>query len=161
MHPHQALLESFYKSFSQRDAEGMVACYHPDVAFSDPVFPDLRGGRARAMWRMLCARAKDFELTFRDVSADDRGGQVHWEATYLFSATGRRVHNIIDASFRVEDGKIIEHRDRFDLWRWSRMALGPKGVLLGWLPPVQAAIRAQAAKGLDEFIASKGADATR
>lgn len=24
-----------------------------------------------------------------------------------------------------------EHRDRFDLWRWSRQALGPVGVVLG------------------------------
>jgi hypothetical protein len=33
------------------------------------------------------------------------------------------------------------------------MALGAKGALLGWLPPVRAKIRAQADKGLRVFLA--------
>jgi hypothetical protein len=35
------------------------------------------------------------------VSADANGGRAHWEAHYLFSATGRQVHNIIDGTFRL------------------------------------------------------------
>ena len=35
--------------------------------------------------------------------------------------------------------------------RWARQALGGKGLLLGWAPPVQAAIRRQAARGLAQF----------
>jgi hypothetical protein len=30
-----------------------------------------------------------------------------------------------------KEGLIIEHRDHFELWRWSRQALGLKGLLLG------------------------------
>jgi len=41
--------------------------------------------------------------------------------------------------------------DHFDLWRWLRQALGAKGVLLGWAPPVQSAVRAQAAKALADW----------
>ena len=59
MHPHEALVREFYARFAARDAEGMAACYHPDVAFSDPVFPMLRGEEAGDMWRMLLARAAD------------------------------------------------------------------------------------------------------
>jgi len=160
-HPHEALIERFYSSFQRRDAEGMIACYHPDITFSDPVFTDLRGGEARAMWRMLCERGKDLELDFRDVRADDAEGQAHWEAHYSFSATQRRVHNIIDARFHFKDGKIIRHQDTFDLWRWSRMAIGPAALLFGWLPPMQNAIRKKARAGLDAFIASRGEQATR
>jgi ketosteroid isomerase-like protein len=160
-HPHAALIETFYKSFQRRDAEGMVACYHADVTFSDPVFPDLRGGRARAMWRMLASRAKDLELTFRDIDANDTEGRAHWEAWYTFSGTGRRVHNVIDARFAFRDGKIARHDDSFDLHRWSRFALGPSGLLFGWLPPMQNTIRKKAAKGLDEYIAARGDEATR
>lgn len=151
MHPNAKLIETFYTAFQQRDAEGMVACYHPEVRFSDPVFQALEGARACAMWRMLCARAKDFQLDYCDVKADDRAGSAHWEARYLFSATGRKVHNIIDARFEFRDGKIVRHDDTFDLWRWAGMALGAKGKLLGWLPPVQKAIRRQAMGGLGEF----------
>jgi hypothetical protein len=35
------------------------------------------------------------------------------------------------------------------------MALGPKGALLGWSPPVRAAIRAQAAKSLAAFAGAQ------
>jgi len=148
---HAALIETFYKAFQKRDASAMVACYHPDIWFSDPVFHDLRGPRAGAMWRMLCERATTLTLEFSDVRADDKTGSAHWEARYDFTATGRKVHNVIDARFEFADGKIIRHADTFDLWRWAGMALGPKGKLLGWLPPIKQAIHKNAMKGLEAF----------
>ena len=157
MHPNALLIETFYTAFQKRDAEGMVACYHPDVRFSDPVFHELQGARAGAMWRMLCARAKDLEVEFRDVRADDRTGSAHWEARYLYSATGRNVHNVIDAKFEFRDDKIVRHADTFDLWRWAGMALGAKGKLLGWLPPVQQAIHKKALGGLEQFERAQAA----
>jgi len=152
---HEALIETFYEAFTRRDAETMASCYHDDVVFSDPVFPDLKGWRAGAMWRMLCERGKDLELTYSGISASGDTGRAHWEADYTFSATGRKVHNVIDASFRFADGKIIEHTDVFDLWAWTRQALGAPGVLLGWTPIIQGKVRGQAAKGLDQYIASR------
>ena len=146
------VITRFYTAFQRKDVEGMVACYAPDVRFTDPVFPDLVGDRARAMWRMLVGRGKDLRLAFRDIRADDRTGAAHWEAWYTFSATGRTVHNMIDASFTVRDGLIATHTDRFDLYRWSRQALGMKGTLLGWTPFVQGAIRRQADAALTRYL---------
>lgn len=150
-HPNAELITRFYQAFQHLDAEAMAACYAEDVRFSDPVFPDLRGREAGDMWRMLAARAQDFSLTFDGVQADDQQGSAHWVATYLFSQTGNTVVNRIQANFRFADGKIVEHRDHFDLWRWARQALGAKGLLLGWAPLVQNAIRQQAARGLAVF----------
>ena len=82
-------------------------------------------------------------------------GRARWVATYLFSATGRTVENHIEAYFRFADGKIIEHHDHFDLWRWMRQALGAKGLLLGWLAPVQAAVGKQAMAGLRAWQAGR------
>lgn len=155
MHPHAAVIDTFYKAFQRRDAEGMVACYHRDVVFADPVFRDLRGERAKGMWRMLCARATSLEVTFRDVVADDARGSAHWEAIYDFTATGRRVHNVIDASFRFRDGLIVEHTDVFDLRRWAGMALGLPGILFGWLPPMQNAIRRKAMAQLERYLSGR------
>lgn len=108
------------------------------------------------MWRMLTERGKDLEVSFRDVTADGDGTtRAHWEATYTFSGTGRRVHNVIDAVFEIRDGKVVRHVDTFDLWRWMRMALGPKGVVLGWLPPVQAALRKKARQGLELYMKAR------
>lgn len=133
----------------------MIACYHPKVHFSDPVFTDLHGNRAKAMWHMLCERGKDLQVSFRDVQADERNGRAHWEATYTFS-TGRKVHNVIDAAFEFRDGLIIRHQDTFDLWRWTRMALGPMGLFLGWTPLVQNRVRRTVLAGLEKFVAKNG-----
>jgi ketosteroid isomerase-like protein len=152
MHPNAQLIDGFYAAFARRDAGAMAACYAPDATFHDPVF-DLAGSEVGAMWAMLCARGKDLALEWRDVRADDRAGSAHWEPRYTFSATGRPVHNVIDAGFTFRDGRIATHVDRFDLWRWSRMALGMKGALLGWTPFLRDAIRSQARRGLDAWIA--------
>ena len=121
--PNAEIIERFYSCFQKLDGDGMAQCYHEDVVFSDPVFPELRGAKAGAMWKMLCSQAKEFELTFSDVQADATNGRAHWEAKYVFSTTGRNVHNKINASFRFQDGKIIHHNDSFHFWTWSFMAL--------------------------------------
>jgi ketosteroid isomerase-like protein len=154
---NNALLQRFYEAFARRDAEAMAACYTDDVVFSDPVFHELRGEAARDMWRMLTQRAQEFSLTFAGLDTNERDGSAQCVARYLFSQTGRSVVNRIEARFVFRDGLIAEHRDSFDLWRWSRQALGFKGALLGWTPVLQNAIRAQARKGLDTYRAKLGA----
>jgi len=154
MHLNQELIENFYTSFQKLDAEAMICCYHPDVRFSDPVFPNLSASQVSDMWKMLCSQAKNFEVTFTDVQVDDRTGKAHWEAKYDFSATGRRVHNKIDAEFEFQDGKIIKHTDRFDFWKWSSQALGPVGVFLGWTPLLRRKVQQQAGERLAKFINS-------
>ena len=135
----------------------MVACYHPEIAFSDPVFPDLQGDRARVMWQMLCERGKDLRIEFTQVDADDRQGQAHWEAWYTFSATGRQVHNRIDARFDFRDGRIFRHADSFSFWRWASQALGPVGIALGWTPLVKDKVRRQAAANLKRYMEKRKA----
>lgn len=152
MHDNQALLERHYAAFGDRDHQTMAETYAADARFSDPVFPELVGDRIAAMWRMLCLRATDLVIEASDVHADDDQGRAHWEARYTFGATGRRVHNRIDATFRFRGGRVVEHVDRFDLWAWSRQALGVSGVLLGWSPIVRNEVRGQAARQLDRFI---------
>lgn len=154
-HPNEALLRRFYEAFARRDAAAMGACYADDVRFSDPVFPELRGERARAMWSMLCERGKDLVIEASGFEADEREGRAHWEARYTFGATGRAVHNVIDATFRFERGLVVAHDDRFDFHRWARQALGPTGLLLGWTPLLRNQVRKQAAAGLDAFVARR------
>jgi ketosteroid isomerase-like protein len=153
MNANEQVIQRFYSAFQKRDAAGMVACYAPAVRFSDPVFTDLQGARAGAMWTMLCERGKDLRIEFRDVRADDRNGSAHWDAWYTFTGTGRAVHNSIDASFEFENGRIVQHVDRFDLHRWAGQALGLPGQLLGWTPMLQNRIRAMGAQNLDRYLA--------
>ncbi len=155
MHANAELLTRLYSAFKKLDYVTMRACYQPDATFSDAVFTDLRGPQVTGMWEMLCKAAKDFDLTFRDVSADDTHGSAHWEPTYTFSRTGRRVHNVIDAKFTFRDGLIQTHRDDFSLRLWMGMALGTKGKFLGWIPQARDKVRATARAGLDKFLTEK------
>ena len=151
MHPNEELIAGFYKAFAAKDHDTMARAYADDAHFSDPVFPDLDADRVRAMWRMFCTGGNEIDVTHGDVTADDSKGSAAWEAIYEFPKTGRRVHNKIRATFELADGKIVRHTDEFDLYRWTRMALGPMGVALGWSPIVQNQVRSQAMGQLERF----------
>ena len=155
-------IENLYAAFARLDADGMAQCYAEDAVFEDEVFK-LNGKReVMGMWRMLVSAVQakgrdDWKLAWRDVQASGATGQAHWDADYRFSATGRMVHNSIDARFLFdEQGRIRQHRDSFDFWRWSRQALGPPGLLLGWTPMLRGKVRARADRNLRDFLAKSG-----
>lgn len=157
---NSALIERFYAAFQALDGDTMQACYTSDAHFEDPVFT-LDGRQVGGMWRMLCetirTKGRDaWKLETSGISADASSGRAHWEPHYRFSATGRLVHNIVDAEFTFRDGLIATHHDTFAFWRWSRQALGPTGLLLGWTPLVRNKVRAQAAANLAAYMNKKG-----
>ncbi len=161
MYPNKITLENFYTAFARLDSQAMAACYAPDTVFDDEAF-SLRGHeQVTGMWHMLCdatkARGMDaWRLSFGGIESDERTGKAHWEAWYRFGATGRLVHNRIDAQFEFnEQGLICRHRDRFDFWAWSRQALGLPGLLLGWTPWLRGKVKAQAAANLQKYLAQR------
>lgn len=151
-----ALIRRFYEAFARHDGDAMVACYHPQVEFYDPVFGLLKGREAGAMWQMLLAAGgEQLKVKASNISAHQGKGQADWQAWYTFSATGLPVHNLIHAEFEFKDGLIYRHRDHFDFYRWSSMALGPMGSLLGATPLVQGTIQKRARESLDAYLANQ------
>ena len=148
---NQETIERLYAAFAARNGAAMTACYAPGAHFRDPAFGDLEGDDIGAMWRMLTGRARDLEITLREHEADENAGSAHWIARYTFS-TGRPVVNDIQASFRFDEaGRIVDHVDDFDFRRWAKQALGAKGTLVAFLPPLRAKARAQALGQLEDF----------
>jgi ketosteroid isomerase-like protein len=145
------LIERLYTAMDRKDGDAMAACYAPDARFSDPAFGELRGSEPGDMWRMLTSRANDLSVELAEHDADDQTGTAHWIARYTFVRTGRPVVNDVRARFRFKNGLIAEHDDRFSFWAWSRQALGLPGVLLGWTPLLQGAVRRTARGDLDKF----------
>lgn len=143
-----SVLGRFYQAFSQRDPGTMGACYHAGARFSDPVFPRLDAAQVKAMWGMLLSAATDLQVDFRVLQEDAAGGKVRWNARYSYGPKGRRVYNVVTSTFQIKDGLIVGQQDCFDLWRWTRQALGLRGVLLGWSPLMHGQVRALAAKRL-------------
>ena len=149
----KSIIENFYRAFDNLDAESMIDCYHKDIKFEDPAFGVLKGEKAKNMWRMLCnsQKGKDFKVKASNIVYNNMKGTADWEAYYTFSKTGRKVHNVISAEFEFKDGKIINHFDQFDLYKWSKQALGFKGLLLGWTTFFKKKLNAQTNKLLSEF----------
>ena len=150
---NEEIIQRFYTAFQKLDYKTMQDCYSQDIIFNDAVFGVLQGDEARAMWEMLCKQATKFSLTFSDIRLlDEEYATCNWTATYTFSKTGRPVVNNVKAHMRIQDNKIAEHTDQFNLYKWCRQALGLPGVLLGWSSLLQNKIRKQARTNLREFM---------
>ncbi len=155
MHSNEQTIHRFYTAFQQLDYATMQSCYHNEAVFSDPVFGLLDIHETRAMWEMLCKRAKNFSLTYGNIQLlDDEYTTADWVATYDFGAAGRRVTNRIKAHMRFQDGLIIEHSDAFSIYEWSKQALGLPGWLLGWSGFMHKRVRLKAKVGLMQFMQS-------
>lgn len=152
----EQLIARFYEAFAERDAEAMAACYHRDVVFTDPAFGTLRGQTASDMWRMLCRAGKDLKVSATNIEAAHGHGQAHWEADYTF-ATGRKVHNVVDATFDFAEGLIIRHTDAFNFDAWAAQAFGLPGKVVGYVPVVpELSMQRLARLQLKRFQSSHG-----
>ena len=150
---NEELIHRFYQAFQKLDYKTMQGCYRIDAVFSDPVFGLLQSGEPQAMWEMLCTRATGFYLTYGNIKMiDNEYASCEWKATYLFSASKRPVVNNITAHIRIVDGKITEHTDQFNLYRWAKQAFGVTGYLLGWTSWMQNKIRHNARTSLHNFM---------
>lgn len=147
------IIQDFYTAFQQKDSAAMQACYAPDARFADPVFRDLNYKETCAMWAMLVSAGKDLELSFSDVNVQENQASANWQATYTFSATGRKIINNIQANFELRDGKIYRHQDQFNFYRWAQQAFGATGYLIGWTPFFQKKVQASARRSLEKYMA--------
>jgi limonene-1,2-epoxide hydrolase len=153
MEETQNIIEKFYEAFCELDAERMVEYYHDEVTFEDPAFGVLKGEDAKNMWRMLCEsqQGKNFEVMTSAIEASEKTGKATWEAYYTFGKQQRKVHNIIMAHFEFKEGKIINHIDRFNLYKWSKQAMGTTGFLVGWTAFFRRKLQKKTRLRLSEF----------
>jgi ketosteroid isomerase-like protein len=156
MTANENTIHKFYTAFANADAEQMCECYHPNVQFSDPAFGILKGKEVCQMWKMLIERSKgNIKIDFSQVKANEHLGSAFWIAKYNFSKTNREVVNTIASKFHFQEGLIIKHTDDFDIWKWSKQALGFKGFLLGWTGYMQKKIQEQARRSLKRYCEGK------
>lgn len=144
---------NFYDAFARRDFRAMGASYSDSSGpvFSDPIFPGLEAREARAMWHMILESAHDLQLTYQIEEMTESSARVAWRAIYTFSSTGNKVVNEVVSTLQIENGKIVQQKDEFDLCNWAGQALGSfKSYLVCWFP--DRTIRSQAATNLKSFI---------
>ena len=150
MHPNIELISRLYRSLAAHDHKTMAECYHQDATFEDIAFKLEGREKIHGMWRFVTRPEPKLTVTFSDVTADDYNGRAKLIDDYVFTETGRPVHNVITSIFRFRGGLIASHRDECDPIAWANMAMtGPKAWLAGHVRPIRA--RA-AAKKLDQFL---------
>lgn len=152
MNTNEQLILKFYTAFAKADSKTMCECYRSNIKFQDPAFGSLKGNYVCQMWKMLLEKSNgNLNIDFYDIKADEYSGTAKWTATYNFSKTNRKVVNSIESEFQFRNGLIIRHIDNFDIWKWSRQALGIKGLLFGWTGFMQKQIRKQARASLKNY----------
>lgn len=152
MTANEIIIHKFYTAFANANIAQMCEYYHPDVQFRDPVFGLLKGEQVFQMWRMLIEKSNgNLKIDCTEISANEFLGTAKWIATYRFRKTNRNVVNTIAAKFLFKDGLIIKHTDDFDIWKWSKQALGIQGFLMGWTGFMQRKITDQARMSLNKY----------
>ncbi len=154
MNSDEAIIHQFYRAFQQKDFKTMQSCYTENAVFNDAAFKNLNAAEVRAMWEMLIKSGRDLVITYQIGHFSGNIGTADWVATYTFSQTGRKVVNRVHATFVLENGKIVDHRDQFDFWKWARQALGLPGLLLGWSGFLRKKVQQKARQRLDLFMRS-------
>ena len=105
------------------------------------------------MWEMLLSKkSSTTKISFSGIETSENKGNVNWVANYVYGKEKRKVTNKVSANFKFKDGKIIEHIDTFNVWLWSKQALGTIGFLLGWTPFMKHKIQKTTKKQLEDFI---------
>lgn len=156
MRSNSELVHHFYDSFATGDIESMVACYDDSATFEDPAFGKLNGEDVRNMWRMLHESSKgQIKVSFHSIQENNEKVSAKWKAEYIFSQTGRPVINEIDANFIISNGKIVQHIDTFNLWKWSRQALGFTGLIIGYTTFFRKALQKKTRHLLRKFDQKK------
>lgn len=147
------IVNNFYAAFEQKDSVTMNSFLAENVKFEDPAFGKLEGEDVKYMWQFLTENAKDFSVTF---SVDEEKGnkvKANWIAQYTFSATGNKVINHVNSNFELKNGKIIKHKDDFDLKKWVKQSLGSAAGIFGASFMMKNAIQKQSRNYLMKYKA--------
>ena len=128
---------TYFEAFKAKNPEQMSVLYRPGVKaiFTDPVFQNLNSDEVAAMWNMLLRGAKDLNVNYKILSADETSAEVEWVAYYTYSPTKRKVKNSVRTKFVFEKEQIASQTDSFDLCAWTDQALPPiASQLFCWFP---------------------------
>ena len=153
MTANEQIIHHFFSAFQKKEVKTMQDSYAENAIFNDAVFGTLDATQVKAMWQMLLARSGDINITFNNIKEFGEGKVLaNWEASYVFSSTGNKVVNKVKAEFTIAAGKITQHNDRFDFYKWAKQAFGGGGFLLGWTNFFQQRVRLTAKQKLEKYM---------
>ena len=124
--PPRHVAERYLRALAKRDEATMRTLYKKDARFDDNVFHHTSSGRILDMWRKVPADA-NLTHTIVDVEGAHVQARLEWDYTFL----GQKVHNTVQSSLTIVDGKIAQQAESFDFGAWAHQVLPrvPAGLL--------------------------------
>jgi hypothetical protein len=149
-----SVVERFFSAYANADPVAMSACLHPQISYSDPLFPDLRGVRVGLRWHWQLRHATEFKLQKQIMFMDERKAQLKLDVAYLWH--GRAVHHEVLSTLTIWDDLIVRQIDEYPYWPYAKQAYGVAGHLLGGLGWAQSVVQRRAAAAVEELATSAG-----
>jgi hypothetical protein len=149
-----SVVERFFLAYSKADPVLMSACLHPQISYSDPLFPDLRGVRVGLRWHWQLRHATDFKLQKQIIFLDERKAQLKLDIAYLWHR--RAVHHQVLSTLTIWDDMIVRHVDEYPYWQYAKQAQGLAGYVFGGFGWAQSVVQRRAAAAVEDLATSAG-----
>ncbi len=108
----------FYNSLNADNLAGLAQIYHPDVVFSDPVHRVEGLLALQAYFSHAYARLTQSHFNAQNMAVNGVVGFVSWQMRIRHPAIAQGSEILVDGCSELhwhEDGRIIFHRDYYDL----------------------------------------------
>lgn len=151
----RVLVQDYFEAFQKGDWKTMSRSYASNATFKDPIFPKgLKGSQIGAAWGDITQNLRP-KVTFSNIEVHGDLVTAKWSAKYPLKLPvfgTNQIDNDITATFRIKDGKIVEHIEHFDMNEYIQEATGLRGLSFLVRPLVRNRIRAGALENMASFL---------
>ena len=142
-----SIVNLFFASLKSRNIEKMMEIYHSKIIYSDPLYGLLKQEDVIKRWQLLLEENVIEDIQIMDIKEyDDEYAMAHWNCTFYYTITQKKVTLSIKSFFKIENNLIIEQSDAYRLSKFISKAYGIKGLLLGWTKFMQHRVKKTALK---------------
>jgi steroid delta-isomerase-like uncharacterized protein len=116
-----SIVREFEGAFNRRDVEALVACFTPAGRYVDNFFgPHAGHAELSAMFVRMFDEGRDYRWTMETIVETPSRAAAEWTFAYVVSdaiprSAGRKVRFRGMSLFELEDGKIADYREHFDV----------------------------------------------
>jgi hypothetical protein len=156
---NEDIVRKFFSCYQSHDFEGMQSCLDENVQFSDFAF-DIQGNQVRAMWHWFCIpflrREEPVDVTKFDILRTEGDVvEASYRVSYLYGDKQRPVIYFINASFVIQNDKIVKQTDTFGNIsenEFAEMALGSPAQFFISIQLFKNWVKGTAIKKLNKFM---------
>lgn len=142
---HVNIVKEFYEALSTGDFHAIQSFYSPEATYQDEIVT-LKGNEVFSHWFMMCREDFKTKAELIEIKENQNIVTTKWTIDYLLVPTGRRIFLEEEGYFYFNDGVIAAHRDKFDIYSFTKQGFGMLGYLIGWTSWAQNRLRKQAKK---------------